>query len=218
MIGLVGSLHCIGMCSPLVTLVSGTSKSFIVRKIIYNLSRIVPYALLGAIAGTFGSFLHFPQIQFWLTVGFGILLIVIGISGTSYNLPFVTTVINRIVSKIKTLFSIYLSKKTYTSVFILGMLNGFIPCGLTYVAASYCILLPSAIDGILFMVAFGVGTFPAMIGFPLVITKLSKHFSFNLKKVITVAIIILGCSVIVRAAIIDYPSMKKSNGKISVCK
>jgi hypothetical protein len=218
--GFVGSLHCIGMCSPLVMMASGTGHQFLLRRIVYNVSRIIPYAMLGAIAGSFGTLLQFPQLQYWLSLGFGVGLVLVGITGIrkSFTIPFIAPIIGKVVSKIKLLFSKYLSKKTWSSFFVLGFLNGFIPCGLTYIAASYCLLLPNAVSGSLFMIFFGLGTIPAMIGFPFIITHLLKSFKFNLKKVASIAIVVLGCSVIARASLIPNQGSTQSTHPIVICK
>ncbi|HTH57221.1 MAG TPA: sulfite exporter TauE/SafE family protein [Cyclobacteriaceae bacterium] len=215
-LGFAGSLHCIAMCSPLASLVASTRT--IPSRILYNLGRIIPYVALGGMAGALGSFIHFSQIQFWAGISFGILIIVLGISGRSFRLPLITPLVAKATAKIKVMFSFYLAQKNSLSVFLLGMLNGFIPCGLTYVAASYCVLLPSAWNGMLFMIAFGLGTFPAMIGSPWLVTKLAGYFSLSSKKLITIVIILLGCSVIARTALVKYTAPKNDNILFSICR
>lgn len=216
LLGFAGSLHCMGMCSPLVALVSRTRSMS--KRIIYNLGRIVPYTILGGVAGAFGSLIHFSNLQFWFAIGFGIVMITLGFAGGSFSFPLITPLVAKMISKIKMWFSFYLAKKNSASIFFLGMLNGFIPCGLTYIAASYCILLPDAFNGILFMITFGLGTFPAMIGSPWVISKLAILFSLNAKRMMAIVVVVLGCSIIARAALVSYSSPKKENGTFSICK
>lgn len=62
----------------------------------------------------------------------------------------------------------------------MGMLNGLLPCGLTYMALTYCFILPTATDGFIFMLMFGLGTWPVMIGLSwlmsLGFTRLTQHY------------------------------------------
>ena len=219
LMGFAGSLHCIGMCSPLVMMVSRSQPNIFIKRLIYNVGRILPYGMLGMIAGTFGSFLQFPQFQFWLTLSFGIILLLVGITGVIHkNSIFFIPLIGKVVVGIKVLFSKFLSRKSWSSFFVLGTLNGLIPCGLTYIAASYCFLLPSAVDGFLFMITFGLGTLPAMIGFPSIATSFIKLAKLNAVKIMSAAVIILGCSVIARAAFLNHGSAERITSQISNCR
>jgi uncharacterized protein len=62
----------------------------------------------------------------------------------------------------------------------MGMLNGLLPCGLTYMALTNCFILPTAVDGFVFMVWFGFGTWPVMIGLSWLVslgfTRLTQHY------------------------------------------
>jgi sulfite exporter TauE/SafE len=93
-------------------------------------------------------------------------------------------------------FGIASNQKSGFTTFILGMLNGLLPCGLTYLALSACLILPSATDGFLFMLLFGLGTWPVMIGS----VKLLSHLknSFSLARLSKVALIFVGCTLLLR--------------------
>ena len=196
--GLAGSLHCVGMCSPLAMAVT-SQRPFISNKILYNLGRIVTYGLLGAIAATFGSVISlgpFRDIISFATGGFFLLMGLGGISGI--KIPLVTSLINRMTIWLKGNFSYWLQKKNRSAVLLLGILNGLLPCGLTYIAMTYCFVLPGIQEGFLFMVAFGFGTWPVMFGLPWIVSLTTQLSSFNFNRARTFAFVLVGLLLIGR--------------------
>jgi len=101
--------------------------------------------------------------------------------------------------RMKVKFSDLLHRKTLPSVTLMGMLNGILPCGLTYFALTYCLTLSSVVDGFLLMVCFGLGTLPVMLGFTSVVQALVKRFHFSFSHISTFVMIFLGILLIVRS-------------------
>lgn len=196
--GLAGSLHCVGMCSPLSMAVT-SQRPFISNKILYNLGRILTYGLLGAVAATFGSVISlgpFRDVISFATGGFFLLMGLGGISGI--KIPLVTSLINRMTIWLKGSFSYWLQKKSRSAVVLLGILNGLLPCGLTYIAMTYCFILPGMQEGFLFMVAFGFGTWPVMFGLPWIVSLTTQRSSFNFNRARTFAFVLVGVLLIAR--------------------
>jgi sulfite exporter TauE/SafE len=149
--GFAGSMHCVGMCSPLAMTVS-------------NLSRILTYGLLGAIVGGAGWALPISGFQNILTLVLGIALLTFAALGvTSVHIPVLTSAIQKLTTILKSAFGKFLQRKNYISIFILGTLNGLLPCGLTFLALTYCLTLGSIGNSFYFMLLFGVGTSPVML-------------------------------------------------------
>ncbi len=164
LLGLAGSLHCAGMCSPLMWAVTAR-QPFLITKVIYNTGRITTYTLLGAAGAGLGTLFHFNQYQQILSIGLGGLLIALGLVGISgVSVPIISPLLNKGTSWVKKQFGTYLGKGTLFSRFVLGVLNGLLPCGLTYLALTATFILPGVWDGMLYMLAFGLGTWPVMIG------------------------------------------------------
>ena len=164
LIGLAGSLHCAGMCSPLV-LAATANKPFLISKVIYNSGRVLVYAMMGAFAGAMGSVLPAYREQNIVSVALGIILVLIGVGVIkNVRVPFLDRWTGNLISKIKFYFGKFLKLKSGAATFLLGALNGLMPCGLTYIALAYCFVLPSMQEGFLFMLIFGMGTWPVMIG------------------------------------------------------
>ncbi len=218
LLGFVGSLHCMGMCSPLVIAVTNIRTPYFAIRVIYNVSRIISYGIQGAIISVFGSLFHFSEFQTVFSIGLGCLLILLGFAGISqFKLPFISAVMQRFTAFIKVQFSKFLIKKTYLSISIIGFLNGLLPCGLTYLALTYCILLPDAFYGFLFMFFFGLGTFPVMLGFTSLALKLSKRFSIKIPHLVTIALIITG-TILVFRTMLKHPVTIDSPAEIVICK
>jgi len=164
-LGLAGSLHCAGMCSPLAMAVTAR-KPFMLHKVVYNTGRVLVYGFIGTLAAAFGSLFSLTAYQGVLSFAMGAIFLLMGVGAiTGVNIPLFTAGVNKLTSKLKQLFGFWLHKKQTSAVFVMGMLNGLLPCGLTYLALTYCFILPTATDGFIFMLLFGLGTWPVMVGF-----------------------------------------------------
>ena len=137
---------------------------------------------MGTFAAVVGSTMVLDSQQKYFSMGLGILMMLVGVGVlTKTQIPFWGKIINGFIFKLKSLFGIWLHSKQKVAVFILGMLNGLLPCGLTYVAVAYCFVMPSAVDGFWFMLFFGIGTWPVMIGLTWAIglSTLAKRFRYQ---------------------------------------
>lgn len=199
LMGFAGGLHCAGMCGPLV--LAATAKNpFAGNKVIYNLGRILMYGILGVIAGAVGSVFPFENYQNLLAYFIGGILLLIGFGAINgLRIPILTPLIYQLTNWIKKAFGHLLKGKR--NLFFLGMLNGLLPCGLTYLALTYCFTLDSFKDGFLFMVVFGAGTIPVMVGLLWLIGTSIKNVSFSHRKVSTIVMIVIGSLVIGRTLI-----------------
>src|SRR5688572_11004752 len=181
--GLTGSLHCVGMCSPLAMAVGNMNKRAFLNRVIYNAGRIVTYGLLGlGIAGV-GLALPISKFQNLVSVVLGIILLLAGAGLLKVNIPVLSSGIGKLTATLKILFTRFLNRKNLGSVFLLGTLNGILPCGLVWIALTYSLTLQSALEGFSFMMIFGLGTLPVMLGFTSLITQFLKRFNFNFQNV-----------------------------------
>lgn len=218
--GFLGSLHCIGMCTPLVMTVSQVSSRFFLNRIIYNSGRLLSYGILGAGVSSVGMLFEFTGIQNILSIALGSMLLIAGIAGVSYlKVNKLNAIMQGLTGAIKKYFSVFLYKKTLLSMMILGFLNGLLPCGLTYLALSYCVSLTRAADGFVFMLIFGAGTLPVMLGLTGIMQSMLARINFPVKKLTTIAMISVGLLLIFRNVHIPHLSNQPvDKDAIPVCR
>lgn len=204
-LGLAGSFHCVGMCSPLVVAVSGPA---FWRKVWYNSGRIGVYMFYGALVAALGNAFQWTEYQNVLTLAVGFVMLVAALTGlTSVRIPVVPGVVERLTGFLKKMFSTLLPHRNGPTLFLLGAVNGMLPCGLTYLALTYCIVLPGAFEGMLFMASFGAGTLAVMLGFTSLITTLVQRFRWNMQRLTTIILLITGFLMIGKAMVNQIPGM-----------
>jgi sulfite exporter TauE/SafE len=198
-LGFAGSLHCVGMCSPLSMAVTTISHSAMVNKILYNIGRVFTYGVFGATIASVGFAFPISEYQNLLSLALGIILITVGfISVTNLPVPGATRLLSKLNIWLKKIFAKFLARRNRASIFLMGTLNGFLPCGLTFLALSYCVILPTPLEGFLFMIFFGVGTFPALFGFTNIFRWIIQRFHFSSQRVISSLLVISGLTLIMR--------------------
>jgi len=168
-LGSVG--HCIGMCGGIVVAYTSSKvdpqSSYITQTashLAYNFGRVTTYVILGAIFGAIGQVIAFtPTTKGVLFILTGILMILAGLSLVG-NIKFLNSA-EWSVSKYawyQNSFKKLISSKSYGSFYLLGMLNGIIPCGLVYSFAIFAASTASPLGGALVMATFGLATIPAL--------------------------------------------------------
>jgi sulfite exporter TauE/SafE len=195
-----------GMCSPLAMSITNLSANAIASRILYNFGRIMTYGILGAVVATVG--LGFPLIKYQnlISILLGISLLVIGLAGVSViKIPIMTKALGSFSVFLKSQFSKFIQRKTYLSTFTLGSLNGILPCGLSFLALTYCLTLAGPSDGFIFMSAFGLGTLPVMLGFTSVFSWIVNRFNVQVKPMTTGMLILSGLLLIGRVFFIHLP-------------
>lgn len=220
-LGFAGSWHCVGMCSPLALAVTGASPSWAATRLLYNTGRVFTYAVLGALISTTGYVFPLLRFQNLFSIGIGIVLFLMGIGSISnIRIPVMTKVVAGLSNLLKKLFSSFLKKKNYVSIFILGTLNGLLPCGLTFLALSYCITIGSSLNGVYFMILFGLGTLPAMLGFTSIFYWLANRVNVKVQNLTNVIFIVSGVLLIARVMFVHLPhahSLAEGVSEIVIC-
>ncbi len=162
--GLAGSLHCIGMCGPLAMALPVGRFPVGQRRVargLYHAGRLSAYSLLGAIVGTVGQGVLLTGLQRPLSIGAGLFLLVWGISAKWFPGWFQTSgLARRLTAPLVRL----LQKPTLWHIVGFGFLNGLLPCGSIYLALAGALVTPSPVAGATYMLVFGLGTLPAMLG------------------------------------------------------
>lgn len=169
LIGLLGGTHCIGMCGGIVGALTMGGPSRLVLHLAYNVGRIASYALAGAIAGALGGLSltlsdQLP-VRIALYVLANLMLVALGLYliGITQTLAFVERFGKRLWVHLQPLGKRFLPARTVAQAFPLGLLWGWLPCGLVYSALATALTSGSALHGAGMMLAFGVGTLPNLL-------------------------------------------------------
>lgn len=164
--GLLGSFHCVGMCGPIAFMlpvdrknpIKGTWQTFL-----YHLGRLFSYMLIGTFFGLVGSSFRIFGLQQGLSISMGILMLLVVFLPTKiFNKYNFSKPIYRLMSKVKNALGRELKKKKNDTFLSIGFLNGFLPCGLVYMAVFGAIATSSLWRGGIYMLLFGLGTVPLM--------------------------------------------------------
>ena len=202
-LGIGGSIHCIGMCTPLVVAVTSTRSGTAWRKkLVYNIGRIFTYAVLGGLVGWLGNALNWTEYQDLISILLGLLLILVAVAGTGYfQIPMISSAVNQLTLALKKQFSRFLSFGGMVAMFLTGTINGLLPCGLTYLALTSCLAVASPLEGTLYMMIFGAGTLGVMFGLSGVVTSIIQRTRFNVQAITTALLLVAGVLLITRAAL-----------------
>ncbi len=208
-LGLLGSLHCVGMCGPIAFMLPvDRSNSF--KKVsqigMYHFGRLLAYSIIGLVFGLVGKSLYIFGIQQQLSIIIGILMIVVVLlphkTIGKYNL---SKPLYKIISKVKTGLGKALKKKTADTFLTIGFLNGFLPCGLVYMAVFGAVATGSLLEGSLYMVLFGLGTIPLMTTAIYLGKFLNSTIKQRIQKAIPVFVVIIGVLFILRGLGLGIP-------------
>jgi sulfite exporter TauE/SafE len=202
-IAFLGSFgHCVGMCGGIVVAYSSIklghepSKGYqAMAHLLYSLGRVTTYTTLGAIFGYLGGVITFSNTANGVLLLFaGFMMILAGLSLLG-KIKFLTIIEHSFSSSnfYKKSFKKVLNSKSLFSFYILGMLNGLLPCGFVYFFAIAAASTASALDGAIVMSIFGLATIPAMfaLGFATSLAS-STQFRNMMMALSSVAVITYG--------------------------
>ncbi len=165
-LGLLGIFHCVGMCGPIAFMLP-IDRSNSVKKVsqigVYHIGKLLAYSLIGLVFGLIGKSLFIFGFQQQLSIIIGVLMIlVVLIPQKIFNKYNFSKPIYKLIFKVKSALGSAMKKKTMDTFLTIGFLNGFLPCGLVYMALFAAIAGGNAASGSLYMVVFGLGTIPLM--------------------------------------------------------
>lgn len=205
LLGLASSLHCVGMCGPLV--MSIPVQHLPVGKkirgiIIYQFGRVGMYAMLGMLAGLIGWRIYAAGLQqlFSIIIGVLILLMLSGnfffkkIHGTNW------------LTKTVTQFMFWaIGKRSAIGMFLMGAANGLLPCGMVYIAVTGAMATGTVEGSALFMIFFGLGTIPALLALAFWGARLSWQTRRNMQKIVPYVVAFTAILLIVRGLNLNIP-------------
>lgn len=207
--GLLSSLHCIGMCGPIAMMLpvdrrDSTKKAL--QILLYHAGRLMAYGTLGLVFGILGRGFSLAGLQQQLSIIAGIVMIVIVIVPEkiliNYNF---SKLVYRIIAKIKTGLGNQFKKRTNKALFITGVLNGFLPCGLVYAALFGALAMQNVALGSFYMLLYGLGTVPLMSAVVYTADIIKNPLRNTATKLVPYAAVIIGLLFIVRGLGLSIP-------------
>lgn len=200
-LGLLGSFHCIGMCGPIALAIPGENRSteaLFIRGLFYNSGRIVTYASIGAVFGLLGMGATIMGYQPVLSITLGILIIFFALF-PHIKLPgklnsWYTVFTKKLTNRISGLYK----RKSNFSSFLIGLMNGFLPCGFVVTALAAALITSSVFHSAAYMALFGLGTLPTMLMLNMAPGFVTPKFRSKLRPFITYFAIIIGLILIWR--------------------
>ena len=208
------------MCGPIAFIlpVDRSSKGIMIwQSLLYHIGRIIAYGLIGALFGLIGKGLYLSGFQQRLSIVAGVFMILTILIPTKYLNKFnLTKPLYRIIGKVKEKLGFYLRKKSNKALFSIGFFNGFLPCGLVYMAVFGSISGGNVLDGTAYMILFGLGTIPMMTVAILLGNFIKLSIRNKIQKAIPIFVVIIGLLFILRGLGLGIPYISPSDTKLQL--
>lgn len=208
-IGLLGSLHCLGMCGPIALALPvepGGRLSLITGRLLYNLGRVLAYAVLGGIFGLVGRPLHLGGYQQGLSICLGIIILLMVFIPARYsNMTRRLLGINMVFNLTNRFWGRLFNNTSKSARLAIGILNGFLPCGFVYVGLAGALTTGGVWQGAAYMALFGLGTVPLMLALSLIGNTFGAAFRRLLPRALPVVATILAVLFIMRGLGLGVP-------------
>ncbi len=218
--GLLSSLHCIGMCGPIALMLpvdrQNPSKR-IFQILLYHLGRILSYASLGLIFGILGKGLVIAGLQQKISLFAGLLMLIFVLVPEQKILSIkILKPFGLQFQKVKNNLGTQFKRKTNDAFFNIGIFNGFLPCGLVYIALFGALTMPTWYQSVFYMMLFGLGTIPVMS-----LVTMSSHFitqniRLKIQKLLPVFLFIMASLFIIRGLDLDIPYLSPNSINLAV--
>ncbi len=207
--GFFTGFHCAGMCGPIAVALPLKNDSKFAKftgAFLYNIGRAITYAIIGFLFGMLGEGLNLAGFQQWVSIVMGTLMILSVFFPALFKNRFelnktAFSFVGNIKFKLRKLFS----TPKYGTLFLIGLLNGLLPCGPVYAAVAGATATGSAAAGAAFMFLFGIGTMPMLLTISLLGNIISGKLRQKIAKLIPVTVVIIGLLFILRGAGLGIP-------------
>lgn len=219
--GLLGSVHCAVMCGPIALVLPKGNLLF--NQLAYNVGRITSYLIIGGIFGLIGRGLFLVGFQQTISILAGVLLLVVYFgSRVSTKRNWLGGFIQAFTGKLRKLIGPNLHSMKWYSRYMVGAINGFLPCGLVYMAAVAGISTGSPEGGMSYMFLFGLGTVPMMVGITFSKRFFNSKNRVNIYKLVPYFVVVVSTLFVLRGLNLGVPYVSPkllddSTGTITNC-
>jgi len=214
-LGVISNLHCLGMCGPIALAIplNRSSKSEMLFGILqYHIGRVLVYGILGYLVGYIGMGIKLFGVLQAISIIAGIGII---IYAWRKHLSFIKIPLNVPLSLSKghfvtmSLLSQSMGKIMHSEsplkLFLLGALNGLLPCGMVYTALITAVVLGTPLLSATSMLAFGLGTLPGLVAFSLFAQQLGNPMRSKINRYLPYLITVLGLLIVLRGMNLNIP-------------
>lgn len=209
-IGLLGSLHCVGMCGPIALSLpyQGSQRVYAAGNVLlYNLGRVATYSLLGIIIGMVGRGFFLAGFQSYMSIGLGLLLLAIALFSINVESRLLQIpLMQGLNAWVKKQLGKLLRQRGPGRLFLIGLLNGLLPCGLVYMAIAGALAAGSIFDSALYMSLFGIGTIPLMMATALAGQFIKLQWRARLRRLVPAFLVAFAVLFILRGLNFDVPA------------
>jgi len=216
-IGFLGSFHCIGMCGPIALALPVFTQShfeLFVGRLLYNLGRVITYSIFGLVFGLIGNRLLMIGLQQYLSILLGASILFYVFLPMKYKSKLSETKLYKTLKNlIQSTFTMLIKNPTTISLFLFGIVNGFLPCGFVYVAVAGAVTTGSLLESILFMALFGIGTIPIMLATSIAGKYINVTIRKRIRKLIPVLAAFLAIIFILRGMNLGIPYLSPKLNK-----
>jgi uncharacterized protein len=207
-LGFTGSFHCVGMCGPLalslpVYHLQGVKK--IVAPFLYNAGRVCTYSALGFLLGLAGKGFASAGWQQLFSIIVGSITLLLTLFYFIWNKRLQPKWLQRFNFTVQKSIAHFLHQSNNGSYFLLGTVNGLLPCGMVYMAIAAALVTGNIVQGTLLMACFGIATMPAMLLLGVAGTGISMPVRAMIKKLTPVFMIAVSCLLILRGMNLGIP-------------
>ncbi len=208
-VGLFGSLHCVGMCGPIVAALpqgEGGRSAFLGGRLLYNLGRVITYAGLGLVFGLIGKSIFMAGYQQGLSIAIGVVIILAVVTPSRYSQGLIAALgLGKVYALISRLWGRLFRSGKRSSLLAIGVLNGFLPCGFVYVGLAGAVATGGALKGSAYMALFGVGTIPILLAFAFAGNVIGHKFRRAFSRAVPVLAVGLALVFILRGLSLGIP-------------
>jgi hypothetical protein len=211
--GLAGSLHCVGMCGPIAMAlplhVSGPVRK-LTGALSYIIGRITTYSAYGLLLGLAGKSLFWFGWQQRLSIALGTVIILFLVIPRIFPRHSMHPVIMSLMIKVRQFMASYLFRNGYGSMYMTGLLNGLLPCGLVYMALAGAMVAGDPLKGMSFMMTFGLGTAPAMLSVTVFGIYMKQPVREYFRKAYPAILLVMAVLLILRGMNLGIPILSPS--------
>ena len=207
LLGLAGSLHCIGMCGPLmlaIPLPASARRTILLQMLVYHSGRILTYSALGVLFGLLGKGVAIAGLQQVLSLAAGFFIVAMAFVAWRFEqlvtaLPGFGSFTRAIQQRMGQLLRSHPGGATFS----LGLLNGLLPCGMVYAALAGAISTTNSVEGGVFLALFGLGTLPLLLATTVMGRSFSQSIRTKMKVLQPILLTLAGLLLIQRGLHVD---------------